>query len=252
VQDEGNQEQVVFPEQVRHLDFLEGVFMKRSLIGALLAAIVLLAGTAQAFDFQLSGTPGSQIVFNAGGTFQFVPTSNAHTFVVTSPSPNALAGYVGDITGTYTIGSPITIDGAAQTASVTPSSDAYFKLYNPSDSSKYLTAKLNWSSITTYDLSFSFPPLTIPGGTFGGTGGPTWTDVQAFGGDPNLALIQGDGFANVSFQFYPNKNLTQLVAAGGATSFSGSVAAVPEPTTIAGLVGMGLVGLVAVLRRRKK
>jgi hypothetical protein len=221
-------------------------------MGALLAAIVLIAGAAQAYDLQFSATPGSQIIFSGGSsdTFQFVPASGSHAFIVTSPSPNLLADYVGDITGTFQIGA-VSVAGPLQSASVsTIGGDAYFKLYKPgAEATDYLTAKLHWDTINTYDL---YLPAPLPGSTFGGVGGPAWSDVTLVGSDPGLTAIAGLGNANISFQFYPIKNLTQLTTTGGSTSFSGSVAAVPEPTTIAGLVGLGLVGLVAVLRRRMK
>jgi hypothetical protein len=221
--------------------------MKHTLVGVLLSAILVFAGSAHAYEFNFGTVPGSQIVFDpVADTFQFTPVAGGHSLVVTdSMDVPSLVGYQGDITGTFKIGSVVTVAGS-QTATVTPVGPAYFTLYKPGNESIYLTAQLNW------DLIGTTPPMSF--GTFGGIGGPDWTDATLVGYDAALAQIAGPGNVNVSFQFNPSKQLSDLVSgtAKYGTSFSGSVQAVPEPSTLAGLVGVGLAGVLMVVRRIRK
>jgi hypothetical protein len=195
------------------------------------------ASTAQAtsIGFDYSSTIGSDIDFPGNGTFSFAPATDNLQITLTHNGTGTANGLFGEITGTYTIGA---ISG--NTASV--SGGGTFVIHDGLGFN--LSGNLTWVNIVqtgTGDGLNLQGTLNLTGVTYGGLN----ADLLTF-----ATLGQGHGANTLTAQFLPGLSLNDLV--GGhddSTSFSGSVAAVPDGGTTVALLGLGLVGI-EVLRRK--
>jgi len=202
-------------------------------VTSLFALAFLFAGRVGAVSFSYSSTVGSFISFPGDTTFSFTPAVD--NFQVTS---GAASGFLGEITGTFTIGTISTI-GSLSTAPVTGTGGFVI-----SDGTFDLTATLTWADIQQLG----------GGGSLNVGGVVNLTSVTYSGSNPALKALAtaGAGIDVLSFQFTPPVSLATLSNGPGPnqTSFSGAVSA-PDGGTTAGLLSFALLG-VEVMRRRIK
>jgi hypothetical protein len=200
----------------------------------LVAGVALLSATkVKAVSFDYSSTVGSSISFAGDGTFSFTPALD--NFKVTSGSAS---GFLGDCTGTYTIGAITTI-GPLSTAPVTGTGALVID-----DSGGFsLTATLTWVDIQQIGT----------GGSLNFNGAVNLTGITYSGSNPNLVALaaHGSGIDVLTFQFTPGLSLATLSSSPNQTSFSGSIAAVPDGGATIGLFGFALLGVGAIGRKLK-
>jgi len=193
------------------------------MLGLAFSAVTSLAS----LDF--SSTSGSQVLFGPGSQFNItggiadgqLPGSLAQWQITT---PGAADGLSGEFSGGPWSYGAITISDGVQTANVTTPTggmaiaDALGVL---------LTGNVNWVQISTIGA----------GGSLNAFATINITDLSYSG--VNAALLglvaEGNtvGSVDLTFQFASPDSLTMLSEYGGAAgSYSGSIAAVPEPTTV--------------------
>jgi hypothetical protein len=232
--------------------------MRRILFKTIVIGAALSATVAQA-SLDIAAYPGSTIEFLGGGTaltgaqFQITDSIQPDASLggtgfaqwdITSPIGPAL-GLLGRFNGGPWSYGAITVSGVDQSANVTTPAGSF----TIDDGSGYLaTGSINWVQVTTHSYTGGVnaaATVNISGMTYTGPN----TDL--------LALVAGgNGSVNLSFQFSPGETLTDLTTGSGpyATSYSGSLSAVPEPPTmIAGallLLPFGASTL-RILRRRQ-
>ena len=198
---------------------------------ALAAAAFASLDTAKAVSFDYASTVNSFIVFPGDTTFHFSPSTN--NFMVTS---GTAAGFLGDTTGTFTIGT-ITINGNVESAAVTGTGS--FVIH---DGSFNLMATLSWVDITQVGT----------GGNLNISGQANLSNITYGGTNADLVALRnaGSGGDVLSFQFIPAVPLTTLRDGPGPnqTSFSGTVATLPDGGTTVALLGVALAGLEGVRR----
>jgi len=237
--------------------------------GALLTLLTLVAApyalaTPVSFSFASapggSSTTGGQISFSGDAlkasagtsTFSFLNatggTGNGYTFDITSatgePALNTLFGTIG---GAWTIGA-VTTSGGTDSANVTAGNPGTFRVYQ--DSTDYVEAQISFFAIKTF--------LSCSGGGVSGNGTLNvsgWTTTGTITNTGLMDLIsEASGKSSVSFTFSPGQTLSQIVTGGQqSTSFSGSLATMPEPSELAflGVDFSGLGVLFFLFRRRK-
>ena len=207
---------------------------------AIIALLLSLSFQAKAITIDFQGLNGTVISFATNSTFGFT-SNNGYQFSISSviggvgDSAN-LDGYVAP-GGPFTIGSITTI-GGLETAAVTGTGT----LHITDNAALDLTGSIQWISIATISVA----------GVLNLNGQVNLTGITYTGANSDLSALAaaGSGEDVVTFQFVPAKTLAQLAAAGGQTSYSGSIASVPEPGTWV-LVTIGT-GLGAFLRGRKQ
>ncbi len=187
---------------------------------------------ASALTLNLSNLTGTEVVFS-GGAFNFTGNTNGYQFGITSVN-----GGVGDSVGLQGFVSPggpfvigtITTSGSLQSAPVTGSGTLHITDSAATD----LTGTITWIDISTLGV----------GGIIDLTGLVNLTGITYGGANNDLGALAAAGAASdvVTFQFVPAQTLTQLKTTGGSTSYSGSITAIPEPSSIM-LTIVGLLGL---------
>lgn len=220
-------------------------------IGMMGVAAALLFGThgamADPLILNFSNNAGSALTFLGTGTgvsFDFGANPDFKITSISGPWTGAptdlLSGLQGDILGlfSYSTASIVSMAGL-QTAPVT---SAGGELVVHDGSGFDLTAALSWVDIQTF-------------GTIGGLDASGTIDLSGFSyGGNNSQLMQlanyGDTTVAATFQFVPAQSLSDLASGTHSTSFSGSLNAVPEPSSWFCLA-IGAVAMVWVGRRRR-
>ena len=221
--------------------------MNRSFLAVLIVALALVAQSANAANIScdFASVTGGSIRFTGTGDKIEFPNSGLYDFVITDTTSPNMGGLFGTIGGTFNVGA-ITGPTSMEQAPIT-TTDGSFSIYDGAGGT--LTANLDWKDITVFNkLS----------GVMNGEGVANLTTIAYTGTNSDLIGIRDGSEQTVvlAFQFsvLNKKSLTQLMTDGqvNSTSYSGSLSAVPEPSTLVGLAGMGLVGLVLAARRFRK
>ncbi len=209
------------------------VNVKMSVAAAL--GVLALSPASQAVSFDYSSIPDAGIEFDGASHFSFVGPIAGFDFQVDTGSA---ATFFGNIDGVFTIGA-VVAEGGGFSAPV--SGSGTITIFDGG----VLTADIEWVKI--------FQRGT--GSTLNVEGAVNMTNIQYVGGaNADLEELANIGWAyNVlTFQFIPAKSLNQLKNQALKTSFSGSIFAeqVPDGGTSAVLLGIGLIGFGALVRRR--
>jgi hypothetical protein len=200
------------------------------LITASVASLLGAAATSQAqitlnFASTTTGeTTGSQIEFDSGGSFHFdLGTPSGADFVIGASSIGSGVGDTGVIGGTFQIGTPILLGILAP---VTGAGTISINDGLGTATSDYLTANLHWNDISQIGT----------GGTLNFSGTINLMNISYTGTQTALqALVNAGGAVDtIGYTFSSPETLNQLsnLSSPLETSFAGSIAAVPEPTTI--------------------
>jgi len=193
------------------------------------AALALPAFDAAALEIDYSSTVGSFIHFDGLSHFNFTPALNS--FHITS---GTAAGLLGDMNGTYTIGSVTTFFGVS-TASVSGSGSLVIH-----DGAFDLTGTLVWANIVQVGA----------GDTLNVTATVNLTGITYGGSNADLLVLAnaGAGTDVLTFQFGSTVALSTLKNSVNQTSFSGTIAAPDGGLTVASL-GLALVGIEGLRRK---
>jgi hypothetical protein len=195
---------------------------------ALAGAAIGFVDSAKAYSFSYASTARSAIVFPGNHTFHFSPATN--NFVVTS---GTAAGDLGQITGTFTIGTITHPLPGESYATVTGTGT--FVIH---DGLNNLTATLTWVDVTQIGTS----------GTLNIGGQVNLTNITYTGTNHDLVALRNVGSASdtLDFTFNPAVPLGVLRNGPGShsTSFSGTVSYfVPDGGSAVALLGIALVGV---------
>lgn len=189
--------------------------------------------TSEAVSFDFSSVPLSKIVFDGAGNFKFAPGAPKSNFQV---DDGTAAGLFGSLDGIFTIGAVTTV-GPLSTAPVTGTGTFTIK-----DGATPLTASITLDSLSQLGT----------GSILNVDGAVNVTGVSYAGTNPDLVALRDDatGSAAISFQFILAFSIDYMKTHKMGTSFSGSIASVPDIGATAGLLGLGFAGLAAVRRRQ--
>ena len=224
---------------------------KRALTLAAVLALCFAPSARAGLVLDISAAPGADVEFTGSGTGATVAFNNngsGQGFVITSSTG------VGDSVGLFG-----TIGGSYSYASAL--------ITNPAPGVEYALLSTSGGNLTITDAS----SLSLTGNIAGidvatvGTGGAVnvngvinLTGVSYSGTNADLDQLRneaaaGGGILSISFQFGSATSLTQLAGLGApnSTSYSGTIATVPEPSSLA----LACFGAIAVagfhLRRRR-
>ena len=223
------------------------------------ALVVLQSGWASTETFSFDSTVGSSITFagtGTGATFNFpdAPSTPGTDLVIDASSGfgGSLAGFLGDITGTFSFNNS-DITGFPGLEAVAVSGTGQFVIHDGSGND--FTATLVWDNLgeigSVSGLNFT-SDVNLSNLSYAGTN----ADLLALAASSN-------GSVNVAFSFPgPGMSLDTLgsesCAEGCATSFQGTLsaladppAATPEPasTSLMLVGGLGIAGLVRRFRK---
>jgi hypothetical protein len=207
---------------------------KRAVFSAV-AAFTFSFAVAQGGEvLDFSALVGAGIQFNGtASSFQFNNNAGGNQWQITleSGGTGSALGLVGRFNGGPWSYGPITTSGFDETANVNLLPTATFTITD--GGGNLATANVTWGQVSTYR-------------SIGGLNASLSVNLSSLsysGSNPDLLTFfsAGAGQANVSFQFNPSQDLNALTSGAGpyTTSFSGSLAVVPEPTS-ALLFGLGL------------
>lgn len=229
--------------------------MKRILL--LFSAVGMLstaawAGLDPTIDY--SSISGALLTFEGGGSSNFrfvndVPGPGGRSFQIretenfTAAENLALVDLLGEITGTFTLGSISSTSFLGMTIESAAVSDngAKYMVYDGSGSA--FSADLDFLNMTTIGT----------GGIINATGTVNLSNFQYSGTNVGLARLASypAGIVTSTFTFTPAQTLNSLVSGGGRTAFEGTLRAVPEPAHYAALLTGGL-GFALWLSRRRR
>jgi hypothetical protein len=221
--------------------------MKKTCSFVVVVALALVVQTVNAqiisCDFA-SETDASIKFIGTGRTIEF-PNTNTYDFVITAATSPSLGGLQGNINGTFIVGAITSAVPGVEQASVT-TTNGTFSVYD--GFSNTLTADLDWKDILVFNK--------LVGG-MNVTGLVNLDNISYSGSNSDLLGIENgtDQTVVLTFQFSPlkKKSLADLMVAGqvNSTSYSGSLSAVPEPSSCV-LLGMATLGLLAYAWRRRQ
>ena len=219
--------------------------MKRLLVPLLILVFGPIAPVveADAINCDFANIPGANIRFD-GSTDTLTFADTGFGFRINDSATPDLIGLYGTISGTFKVGAITGDPLISQTAPVT-SLGGTLGIY---DGTHWLTADLDWKDITVANKMVGFT---------NGLGAVNLSHVSYSGDDTELQALANDSDPTVvlSFLLSPSKkqSLTDLMADGKTTtaSYSGSLSAVPEPSSVAMWGGMAI-GLWLVSRIRRK
>ncbi|HVU36567.1 MAG TPA: hypothetical protein VHE61_24215 [Opitutaceae bacterium] len=215
-------------------------FLRLSSAILLMGAIVAFSPHASADPIDLtldySNTVGAYINFDGHSHFSFFGTSN--NFKITTSGVSA--GLLGEITGTYTIGTVTTV-GIMSSAAVTGAGT----LVIHDGAGHDLAGSLVWQDI-----------MQIGTGDFLNTSGSLNLSNITYSGlnSDLLTLASGSHSATdvLSFQFGSSKKLATLKTTAAKTSYSGEVYAVRTPETVSTLLlSFAGIAMLAWFRRKR-
>jgi hypothetical protein len=190
---------------------------------------------------------GATLQFNgASDSFQFTsPAANGYQWHITTETGGSSAVGLNGLfnTSPFSYG-PITSTGSGITLVQKATVTGPLATLTIFDGSGNLSGTVNFVDVETFAAA---------GGGINANLAVNLTGVTYSGGNADLLFLKAHqpGTLDLSFQFSPGKTLTQLSTGTGpyATSFSGSLIVVPEPSALA-LAGLG--GLVLLHLRRRK
>jgi hypothetical protein len=211
--------------------------MKQWILAAtILGAVSLQTVGASPLQLGFSSIVGSLITFDGSGNFTFV-NSGTNDFQINNDNSgntgaNTALGLFGNLSGTFAMG---TISGGNY-APITGSGT----LTIHDSAAQTLTATVQWIDITTSGT----------GSTLNDSGVANLSGLTYTGTDADLVTLKNSILASgtLSFTFNPAVSLSTLKSTAEATTYSGTISAVPEPMTFS-LMGAGLLGL-GLLRKR--
>lgn len=219
-----------------------------NLFGLATGAMFVTALTCQNMQanpsISIASVPHGFVDFSGASQFSFVNATSGvnagYSFDVNGASaslPGDSIGDVGNMSGTYTIGT-ITTTGPIQSAPVTGSGTLTIF-----DGSVDLTGTLVWNNIATMGT----------GSTLNVSGELNLTSVTYSGVQVDLKTFAAAGALSdtVDFTFNPAETLTQLATTSSPlkTSFSGTITTVPDSAMTIELLG-GAFLAIAGLRRK--
>ena len=217
--------------------FMEAI-LKKSVLLTVIGIMILVAAPAIGAQLDFSNEVGAAISFDGSGNFSFTPNSTVgYSLNITGPSSSSALYYEGNIDGTFAIGSVSSPFPGISTASVSGAGQFIID-----DGFDFFTADLVWLNIVQFGTSNSLNVL----------GQANLSNVQYFGADTDLELLASypNLATSLTFQFVPGVSLNDLITGFYETSFSGSIASVPEAGALL-LFGTGLIGLVGYRRVRR-
>jgi hypothetical protein len=209
------------------------------LTGAASLALAFASNAQSVLSLNFASTPGSTIQFNgAGSSLQFNPSTssifggvfNGTQWQIGSETggDGSAIGLLGVFNnGPFSYGAITTVISGThidQTASLTGSPGSLMI----NDGSGFdLVGTINWVEVATHDYAGAInAALTV-----------NITDLTYAGANSDLTALTANGVAalNLTFQFSPGETLADLTTGSTPfqTSYSGSIASVPEPTSVA-------------------
>jgi len=209
-----------------------------------LVAAMAIAGASSVMattdEFDYASVSGANIVFGAGGVFNFTPNNS---FQITDSSLGPAAnGLVGGMTGNYTIGTITSPTAGLSIAAVTGTGPFFIN----DGAGHLLTGTLVWNNIEQFGT----------GSTVNYLASVNLTGLAYSGANANLLHLAGQNNAidTLNFTFTGAPSLATLAAGGLSTSFSGTINSVPGAMVPDGGLTVALMGgsLVALAGLRRK
>jgi hypothetical protein len=218
-------------------------------VAAISLALWAVPGYGQSLTLNFSVNTGASLQFNgASDSFQFNAPGTNYQWHITTESGGSSAL---NLNGAFNFGSggpfhygPITTTGSGLTMIQQATVTGPLGTMIINDGTGNLSASVNFRDVETFATS---------GGGMNANLAVNLSGVTYSGSNPDLLFLKAAQSAtlDLSFQFSPGETLTQLSTGTGPylTSFSGSLTAVPEPSTLV-LAALGGLGLVLLNQRR--